>query len=203
MVSRRRQVNRTRRIRKRNRFLWIAAEGDNKTERLYFNHLNREQSEYVIKFAPGNDTDPIHMIKSVYSCLKDGEPEDAGIVVFDTDTGESRQNIINKAKANARKTPVKLILSNPCIEIWYLLHFRYSTGAVKSSRRAKEELAEYIPGYHESRDIYPIIRDKIPEALKNANKLRRYHEQVGNRREIDQNPMTDLDQVIKLFFKKK
>lgn len=43
MVSRRRQVNRTRRIRKRNRFLWIAAEGDNKTERLYFNHLNREQ----------------------------------------------------------------------------------------------------------------------------------------------------------------
>lgn len=203
MVSRRRQVDRTRRIRKRNRFLWIAAEGDNTTERLYFNHFNREQSEYVIKFAPGNDTDPIHMIKSVYSCLKDGEPEDVGFVVFDTDTGESRQNIINKAKAKARNTQVKLILSNPCIEIWYLLHFRYSTGAVKSSRRAKEELAAYISGYHESLDIYSIIRDKLPEALKNADKLRRYHEQVGNRREIDQNPMTDLDQVIKLFFKKK
>ena len=47
-------------LRKRKSIVLLAAEGKNKTETLYFKSI--PSATHVIRFAPGNYTDPINMV---------------------------------------------------------------------------------------------------------------------------------------------
>ena len=59
---------RVRQPRNQKRTILIALEGKNKTERLYFNHFNNRNNDYIIIFAKGNTTDPVNMI---YGLIKE------------------------------------------------------------------------------------------------------------------------------------
>lgn len=47
----------------------------------------------------------------------------------------------------ARQNNISVFLSNPCFEIWYLLHFRYSTKLYGSNEEVIKELGSYISDY--------------------------------------------------------
>ena len=47
--------------------------------------------------------------------------------VFDTDMDYNKNKIINKAKQYAKERNIKIITSTPCIELWFLLHYEYTT----------------------------------------------------------------------------
>lgn len=51
--------------RKRKPVMLIAAEGRNKTEKLYFNSFHDQHGKYSIRFASGLETDPVGMLKAV------------------------------------------------------------------------------------------------------------------------------------------
>lgn len=89
------------------------------------------------------------------------------------------------------------IVSNPCIEVWFILHFIYTTHQFKDSKEPKKELAKYIPGYEESMDISEILRTKLEDAKKHIEKLKDYYESLGIVwGDVDCNPMTDVIEIL-------
>ncbi|WP_278319566.1 RloB family protein [Clostridium tepidiprofundi] len=71
--------------------------------------------------------------------------------VFDVDINyntnraiQSKIEEIQKAKKIADKNKIKLGISNPCFELWYLLHFEYTTANFKNYDAVKKRLSRYI-----------------------------------------------------------
>lgn len=103
MVRRREQKKRGVRKYKQRKIILIGVEGDNKTERLYFNNFNRLQDKYVIRFASGNETDPVNIVENIKKdILKAGDDafnkEDLAFAVFDTDVAPEKERMISNAR---------------------------------------------------------------------------------------------------------
>lgn len=97
-------------------------------------------------------SDPVGMVVKFKSKLKndDGikfrENIDAAICMFDTDCNFSKDKQISLAIKECKSKPfgcIHLIISNPCFEIWYLLHKRYSTRKYDESEQVISELKNY------------------------------------------------------------
>lgn len=67
--------------------------------------------------------------------LKSG---DLVYAVFDTDVGKEKQ--IEKTRKIAKNEKVGLILSNPCFELWLLMHFTFSTKSYSNNKAVCDEL---------------------------------------------------------------
>lgn len=85
---------------------------------------------------------------------------------------------ITKAQTLAHKNKIKLGISNPCFELWYLLHFKYTTAYLKDYSSVKDILQKETPlkNYTKNKNVYDLLKDKTPNAIKNGIKLREYHE---------------------------
>ena len=113
--------DRERKNRKTKNKIVIALEGENKTEKLYFENFDDRNKPYTISIAKGNATDPYSLTKSLVSEIKrrglDIENGDMAFAVFDTDTNPSKNKIINDTLNLAKANKIKLIISSPCIFI--------------------------------------------------------------------------------------
>ena len=120
------QVNRS-----RTKLILIAAEGRNKTEKLYFHELFQNNKDYRVRFTSSTETDPVGIVASAVQYIQSEELDlkngDLAFCAVDTDTDISKQGQINQARKLAEESGVELLLSNPCFEIWFLQHCRYST----------------------------------------------------------------------------
>jgi len=61
---------RNRNIRKSKRAILVAYEGKNKTEKNYFDSFKGIDKNYTIKIVPGNETDPINLVRQTIKKLK-------------------------------------------------------------------------------------------------------------------------------------
>ena len=94
-----------------------------------------------------------------------------------------------------------MITSNPCIELWFLLHFEYTT-AWLSNNDVINKLKKYYPKYEKNINIFPKIKDKVSEAIKNAKKLESF--QLDNNKIIgmvDANPSTEMYKIVEELIK--
>lgn len=175
----------------------IVSEGRNVTERQYFLSFQDRNGKYTIKFPKtGHVTDPVNLLKEAnlywekYELLED--KGDKAYVVIDLDCLDDRANIINRLAINNN---VKFIVSNPCVEVWFLLHYRYSTFAYNSGNDVKRDMRNFIPGYEESMDVANILRPQIACAMNNVRRLKQHFQ--GTEWVSPQcNPMTDIYRVI-------
>ncbi|GHU83701.1 hypothetical protein FACS189415_6540 [Bacteroidia bacterium] len=111
------------------------------------------------------------------------------IIDFDTILEETR-----KAKKGA-KAPLRefqelynqyknqeniiIIVNNPCLEYWYLLHFEHTSKYFATYERLEKPLKKYLPDYEKSEkyyknprlNIYKRLKNNLPEAIVNAQKL--------------------------------
>jgi len=85
--------------------------------------------------------------------------------VFDVDDHPS----IPDAKQMARDNGIELAISNPCIELWLLLHFRESPG-MKRAHQLLPMLKRYIPNYDKHVD-YSNYVDGYEVAVQRASRL--------------------------------
>lgn len=75
---------------------------------------------------------------------------------------------------------LQAITSVPCFEFWLLLHFRFSTknfdaGPGSICDRVITELKSYLSGYAKgSKGVYGRLKDTLPTAIKNAQKIANY-----------------------------
>lgn len=194
------QKSRGKRLRKRKKIIFIGAEGKNKTETKYFNSFNRLQDTYIVKFARNNRTDPKGMVTSIHKEASTegitGRNGDEVYVLLDADSEQYKKEQIKEAISIGKNKNVNVIISNPCFELWLLLHFEYTTKYFSSNRELIKELKRYIKNYEKNLDVFTMLEDKQMDALKNAKKLHSVHAETRKQLRYVQNPETDIDILV-------
>ena len=197
---------RNKQSRKEKPMIIITAEGRNETEARYFNNFRTADCPYIIKFhKAGHLTDPTKLAESI---RQRWDAEDADIrtgdmafVIVDLDNKESKAKEIHQLKTKNRVE--KFIVSNPSFEVWYLLHYEYSTRSYMNADAVIRELKKHYPEYEKTSDMYPLLKDKMSEAVANAEKLEAYHkEEAYQHPDANCNPYTDVHSLIKILLKK-
>lgn len=186
--------------RQRKPVMLITAEGKNKTEQLYFTSFQSQHGKYSVKFIKtGMNTDPEGMYKSLDIYWKNNDlsakDDDKAYIVLDLDCDEQKARLI---EGLSRKTNyIRFIVSNPCIEVWFLMHYAYSTHRFMDSREPKRELRKYIDKYEESMEVAEILSPMLPVAMANTMHLEKYYEEIGAKWiSTACNPMTDVPKII-------
>ena len=189
--------------RKRNKFILICAEGNNKTETNYFKRFRI--SDTNIYFTHGNETDPEKMMERLLqeAAELDMDPEygDHAYCLVDGDVNPQKDTQIASADRIASKSPIaKQIVSNPCFEVWYYCHFQYSTRQYRSSSEAVDAFKrDCMDNYtKERRDMFDALSDKLETACQNAERLRAYNTNAGHKAHTAVfQPSTEVDMIIR------
>lgn len=204
--NRRISNDRVRKVRKQKSKILIAAEGKNKTEKTYFSNFEDGKKSYNITYARGNNTDPLKLVKMLIKEIDelklDLQDDDVAYCIFDTDVDPNKNKIIEEAIQLAKKNNIKIITSSPCIELWFLLHYDYTT-ANMDNEEVIERLKEYYPKYEKNINIYPDIIKGIDLAIERAKKLEKYQND-NNRRigTVEANPNTEVYKIVEYLMKK-
>lgn len=193
--------DRVRKFRKQKSKILIACEGNNKTEKNYFNNFENRQKNYNITYTKGNDTDPLKLVQMLIREIKELEIDltagDSAYLIFDTDMDLNKNKIINDAIKMAKENNVKVITSTPCVELWFLLHYEYTTANMSNDDVIKR-LKKHYPKYEKNIDIYSDINQNVYEAIHRTEKLEKY--QLDNGRKIgtvEANPNTEMYKIVK------
>jgi len=175
----------------------IVCEGE-QTERLYFESLKADRrltNAEVVVHGPSESggTHPRNIVDYARDCKKQAEQErnpfDQIWCVFDEDTHGELENV--RETARARKFDVAY--SNPCFEVWLILHHEY-TARPMTAKEAEARLRKHIDGYHKSMDVYYLLCDIQPQAMKNADLLKKHHDGASSGR--PENPSTSVDLLV-------
>lgn len=112
--------------------------------------------------------------------------------VIDVDTHETLDQTIDKARGNA----ICVILSNPCFEYWYILHFRKTSAPFNRSQDAKAALRREHPAYNESdTTIFNVVYPKTSDAIKHSKEVLK--EQHNDSEDLsDCNPSTHVHKIV-------
>jgi hypothetical protein len=201
MVSRVSQKMRGTPHRSKKPMILFGVEGNNKTEKQYFMQCGRMQDKFIIRWARGNETDPVGIVTNIKNEIQkiEFQQNDKAFAIFDVDMNTSKVPVIQQARELAKKQNIELILSNPCFEVWFVLHFEESMAPYDSNSKVIDRLKQYVHDYEKSADIFSKIRENMLEAVSRAENLRVYHDQNGTISLSDQNPMTEVDRVVKLL----
>jgi hypothetical protein len=194
---------RNKQSRKEKPMIIITAEGRNETEARYFNNFRTADCPYIIKFhKAGHLTDPTKLAESIRKRWDAEEADvrtgDMAFVVVDLDNKESKAKEIQQLEA--KSSVEKFIVSNPSFEVWYLLHYEYSTRSYMNADAVIRELKKQYPEYEKTSDLYPLLKDKMGDAIANAEKLERYHKAEEHPHpDVNCNPYTDVHKLVKII----
>lgn len=185
------------RMERRDRIL-IVCEG-RATEPGYFRSLRHElrAGPIVIKIDDESGV-PKTLVERAVEMKKEAERDakregdsnlryDEVWCVFDVDTHPNLPAALQQAAANR----ISVALSNPCFEIWILLHFRDYRAALDSSQAAKHECGEHLPRY-DGHITYAELKDKYQVAVDRAKALNAWQETCGN---AGGNPSTNVHKL--------
>lgn len=78
---------------------------------------------------------------------------------------------------------VTVIINNPCLEFWILLHFEETAKYFNNCQGATKQLQKHLPGYEktekyytrQNHDIYKKLKPNIHTAIKHAKKLDKFN----------------------------
>ena len=181
--------------RKEFKTLVIVSEGE--TERVYFRGYKQRKSGLYIIIPNSTETDPVNLVnlalRQIVKYDLDLENGDQVWCVFDADRNTNEN--IQRALARA-DDKVKLCLSNPCFELWYLLHFGYFDGRI-STGDMQNKIETHIRGYDKVKDYFGVLLSKRDAAVRNSKKLVQKHEESGTQLlSIESNPSTNVFDLV-------
>ena len=191
-------MNRSDRLQRRRPFrdplprILVVCEG-RRTEKLYFEHL-RAADRIPINLEVAAGGTPKTLVERA-ARLKREATSDARRTrdpnrlfeevwcVFDVD----EHPYLSEAKQQARANEIKVAISNPCFELWILLHFQDQRAyterhAVQSMCRA------HLPDYEKVPPMETLM-EHYPEAVERARKLDAWHVTRGT---AGENPSTGV-----------
>ncbi len=94
---------------------------------------------------------------------------------------------LNRAIATAQQENIQLAISNPCFELWLLLHFEDCVGS-KNARQVRHLLEKHHAGYRKSVD-FRKYQQGYHEAVERAQRMDQHAATPG------QNPSTRVDRL--------
>ncbi|MGC3986829.1 MAG: RloB family protein [Pseudorhodoferax sp.] len=112
--------------------------------------------------------------------------------VFDRDEHPD----VAQALALARANQIEVAFSNPCFELWPLLHLE-DYGGVHGRHRVQSLLNERMPSFHHERAPvvdFDMIKNAFPQAYARAERLNKDRAQAG---ETDGCPTTTVGTLVK------
>lgn len=185
--------------------IYVACEGS-VTEIIYFDAIRLHWNIATLDICRECNNAPISVVDFALRVKKQnrkdhkqyGEPLYEQIwCVFDHE-GEHKHESLERAIDKARKNDLKIALSYPCFEFWYLLHFTGSTKPFRNCDDLKFELKKYITNYDKNNDYYNILNSKTNDALKNALTVRNHHNSTRSpeANSIQDNPSTKVHLLI-------
>ena len=166
----------------------IACEGS-ETERAYFRGFQRvhrnSNAKVVVEHPKG--TNPRRIVEFAIEMQQqikreeDWGDEDSTWAMYDgvehyrSDPGDWYR-ALDIAKAN----DIRLAISNPSFELWYLLHFQEQTGWLERDAAYKRLRDKWLPGYDKTNELYPTkLQPLTKTALERAERLTKYRAEHG------------------------
>jgi len=180
----------------------IVCEGE-KTEPIYFNALKETLRLIMVDVEiVGEGGAPITVVNRAIALRKERKQiakksltkteYEVIYCVVDVDTHETLDQAIDKARGNE----ICVILSNPCFEYWYILHFRKTSAPFSSSQNVKSALRREHSAYSESdTTIFNVVYPKTSDAIKHSKEV--LNEQHNDAEDLrDCNPSTHVHKIV-------
>ena len=117
--------------------------------------------------------------------------------VFDSEQVKDKPlfyQAVNKAQANG----LKLAVSIPCFEYWYLLHFKSTTQPFANASEVIQALKRFITNYDKNTNVFNQLSDYTDQAIVRAKRLRQKHPDQDNEYP---NPSTRVDELVEMLKK--
>ena len=187
--------------RKRKPVVLLIAEGQNKTEKLYFQHFSTPESKYAVKVVSRGETGPQGMLDSLQrECMENdvSAKDDIAGIILDLDCNEERAKQLRELLSQEEYAHYKAFASNPCFEVWFVAHFHELRGTYSGSSQVLEDLKRQLPDYDKGRDCYRKLKDHTQEAIERCKaKERQYKDR--NWPSGDCNPRTDVASLVEML----
>ncbi|MGZ4111046.1 MAG: RloB family protein [Tumebacillaceae bacterium] len=177
------------------------------TEIQYFEGFKDASQDFNIHVVKGKTQDPVDLVKDAMRFAdKEGlilgeENGDAAWCVFDVDDSDDAR--LTRAKQLADQQHVKIALSNPCIELWFLLHFLDTTRSFESGKVVVQELLKEgrLPNYQKNRSVFHALDGERQQmAITRAERLNKHHEvEKRNLYSRSSNPSTQIFKLVRLI----
>lgn len=187
----------------------IVCEGE-KTETLYFEAMkaDRDLGLTTVRIEVCGEecgSAPISVVEYALTRVKERKTEaklsdittpfEMVFCVMDKDRHPSLDDALNLIERSQKKVPIHGIVSCPCFEIWFLLHFTYSTKPYTNFAELKPALEAHLPDYEKGVGIYEALKPKLDVAITNGERLETYQATASGLRVP--NPSTQVHHLIK------
>ncbi len=183
------------------RIFLIVCEGKC-SEPNYIKGLRQEKraSNIHIEVVSGK-SDPMTLVEEAIERMHVGYDE--VFCVFDRDDHKTFEKAIERIhkhnKVSKGLPKMTAIVSNPCFEIWVLMHFECPTSPIEASGKkpVSDVLIKRIKGLgfeYAKNDglLYSKLKPYLPTAFKHASKLEKTH-----KGDCHQNPYTGMHLLVK------
>lgn len=189
----------------------IVCEGK-KTEPIYFNSLYKKlRLKLTDVKVVHKGSAPISIVNHALGLKKEREivAKQSGSLkveyekiycVMDVDRHESLPRAINKAHANK----MEIVLSNPCFEYWYILHFTKTGRPFHNGKEVVRELKKYHQEYEKNDEsFFEVLHPKnTTKAIRHAKQILR--EQHQNSKDLTKcNPATHVYKIVEFLQKRR
>jgi len=147
--------------------------GGEVTEPRYFDGLQLEfRNSAVHVRVKAKGADPISLVKYAAAASdQNRESFDEVWCVVDVDEFD-----VEAAIRQAHDRGIKLAISNPCFEVWLLLHFVDCTASVRDAAEAIRRLKRHVPDYSKNELRFEKFGPGVADAIRRAQCL----EHLGN-----------------------
>lgn len=171
----------------------IVTEGS-QTEPKYFEHFKTRQNNIDIRVvgsrSSAGETDYVSLVRKAREYQERNQLSsstgDSVWVIADADVNYNnpkpmaeKNSKLNHARKMADNRGINLLLSSPCFEFWFLLHYQYTTRFIKDYADMRSLLQKYIPVYTKTADVYELINDRTKTAVENAKRAEQHHLQAS------------------------
>ena len=186
------------------RLIVIASEGKD-TERIYFKALAKEYTNPRVHVhilerseAEQNNSSPDHVLKQLndYKSQYELEADDELWLVVDKDRWTEAM-LSRVATECSQEVAMHMALSNPCIELWLLLHL------VDATSLSPEEQQQWLENRRTSRRTDPYLKMRLRqemgsyhEAAYDAQMLITHVEDIERAKALDKNPADRWPQTL-------
>lgn len=181
--SSRRATTQTRRLATR---LLIVC-GAKETEKQYFDALKKAERNSAAAVTFRCRAESPRQVVDYAKSLRDSDPDAFDEVWCVVDVDEFKD--IPQAAGAARRNNIHLVVSNPCFELWLLLHVSHCARHMTTSQVIRE-LCQHLPGYKKAKLRFTDFHDGIDAARQRARDL----DAAGT--EHQRNPSTNAWQLV-------
>lgn len=187
----------------RQRFL-VLSEGA-RTEPDYCRWLRDQLGSRLLRIEPkGGDgtSDPLRLVRKAVKLKADAAQrarrEKDAFLAYDqvwclVDVDD--HTTLGQAAAEARKADIQLAVSNPCFELWALLHLEDRRGHIERNA-LRERLRVHMPDY-DKQLRHDLLAGRVGQAVERAQHLDRLH--ADSSRAAGSNPSTGVWRLVEIL----